>query len=93
MLVEGLPTWTMDESLREWRTGRNLAWEVKGIVAAEVLYLGSGPLRSSVRLLMKVAKGQAHLNVHKSAPLTIEDLMLNLLLFAPKPRAIPPPCP
>ena len=93
MLAEGLLTWTMDESLREWRTGRNLAWEVKGIVAAEVLYLGSGPLRSSVRLLMKGAKDQAHLVPRSQPLLMIEDTMLDLLVFAPKPRAIPPPCP
>ena len=37
MLAEGWLTWTTDESLREWQTGRNLAWEVMGIVAAEVL--------------------------------------------------------
>lgn len=36
MLAEGLSTWRMDESLQGWRTGRNLAWVVKGSVAAEV---------------------------------------------------------
>ena len=36
MLAEGLSTWRMDESLQGWKMGRNLAWEVKGIVAAEV---------------------------------------------------------
>ena len=93
MLAEGLSTRRMDESLQGWRTGRNLAWEVEGVVAAEVWYLESGPLRNSVLLLMKVAKVLAHLNVQKSATLVTEDSKLDLLVFAPKPRAIPPPCP